>query len=298
MRCEDRNLEPDPQVGPRDVLRIYNAGADALRADHDLPDVLPRLRLLAKLGTAASWPGPAPWDMTGEAAAVATFLARAQPFPALYEWARGAVWQAGLNPLDLVDRAAAHPGPVPDPYVRPVTEFQPTPACYELLAIADLPYSHGLHCSATPEQDRLIALHGRRARRRNLWRAPRPGAHRAVLQAAGRDLQERLNDGRHPPCGLHVYIDWDLAAEDAERIRCTVRPWTRTAVGSACSALRPNHMDPHTELLRKLFLDPVRLPPGATEVGGGQHTVCRARQGGATTLMVATAPSVGPVPEG
>ncbi len=116
-----------------------------------------------------------------------------------------------------------------------------------------------------------------------------PGPAAALGTFLGR-CQERTGDWAWADSHLKI-VGLDAVARDAEQIRVTVRPWTRTAVRAACSALREDHMDPHTQLLRKLFLDPIRLPPGATEVGSGQHRVCRARHAGAATIMVATNPA-------
>ncbi len=222
----------------------------------------------------------------GPLLALCSFVTNCAHNPDDTEWCRNVLREAQVDYLALLDTIAPLAHLYANPNDVPVQHFRTTPNDYALIPLADLPYGHSMHTCGHAERFEadLTAIRRRNKALRFVGRKHNPDAEQAE---AGRRLTLAVINGAVDPCHQHqTGIDWTKVNSRAEHIRTTTTPWTKQAVEATVASapgLTPNEQD----LLRKLFVDPIRWDRGTTQVAGGQHRLCGYRVAGATHAFVA-----------
>lgn len=223
----------------------------------------------------------------GPLLALCSFLSNCQRRPDDWEWCRAVLREAQVDVPTLLATVEPLAHLYAEPHDVPVQIFQSHPDAYALVPLEELPYGGSMHnCDYQSYFD---------DEKRRIGRVPRflrlpvqPRDDKGERTEAGRRLTEAVIrgelDGRS--CRQHQDpIDWVKVNAAAERIRTTVRPWTKENVRTASEGA--DHLTQAERLrLKNLFVDPIRWDRGEREVTGGQHRLCGYRLTGATHAFV------------
>lgn len=222
----------------------------------------------------------------GPLVALCSFVTNCAHNPDDYEWCRGVLKEARVDYVDLLDTIAPLAHLYTDPHDVPVQHFRTDPDDYALVPLSELPFGHTMHrCGhAKRFETDLAAIQRRNKVLRLVGRKLRPDTEQAE---AGRRLTVSVINGDVGPCHQHpTGVDWAKVNVHAEQIRTSTQPWTRQSVENAVDRAVGLTLQ-EQDLLRKLFVDPIRWDQGLPQVAGGQHRLCGYRVAGATHAFVA-----------